>query len=120
MDIQEIINQMNFVNFAWQIVTPLCFSLADVITGIIQAIINNDLDSKKMREGLLRKCLLIVIILLSFLVRFAFNLPAISQVICSYIILMECVSIMENLTKAGIDLGKLAEILKLSNKEENK
>lgn len=69
-----------------------------------------------MREGLLHKCLLIVAILIGYVVEFAFGLTAVAQVITIYICVMEVMSILENLQKAGIDLGKLGNILK--NKEE--
>lgn len=71
-----------------------------------------------MREGLLRKILLILIVILSFIFQYAFNIPAISKVVCIYLIIMEIISILENLKKAGIDLGKLGELLKVKKDEE--
>lgn len=71
-----------------------------------------------MREGLLRKILLIVVIILSFIFQYAFNIPVISKVVCIYLIVMEIISIMENLKKAGIDLGKLGELLKIKTEDE--
>ena len=69
-----------------------------------------------MREGLLHKCLLIVAILIGYVVEYAFGLTAVAQVITIYICIMEIMSILENLKKAGLDLGKLGDILK--NKED--
>lgn len=71
-----------------------------------------------MREGLLRKMLLILVVILSFIFQYAFNIPAISKVVCIYLIIMEIISIMENLKKAGIDLGKLGELLKVKQDEK--
>lgn len=113
----EILTQFNFTNIMWQIVTPLIFSLADIVTGYIQAIINKNIDSQKMRSGLLHKILIILVIILSFIIQFTFNIKYISSIVCVYVILMETVSIFENLKKAGLDLGKLGEILK--EKAEN-
>ena len=118
MDFIMLIEKLNFSNMIWQIVTPLIFSLFDVITGYIQAIINNNVDSKIMREGLFRKILLILVIFLSFIFQYAFNIPLISKVVCIYIIIMEIVSILENLKKAGVDLGKLGELLKIKAENE--
>lgn len=118
MNIQEIIDALNFSSITWQIVTPIIFSIADVVTGFIQAVINKNLSSKKMREGILHKVLIIITILLSFVASFSFSLPFISKIVCSYIIIMEIISIGENLLKAGLDFGKLAEILKIKGKEE--
>lgn len=120
MELQEIIDSLNFSSILWQILTPIIFSLSDIITGFIQAIINNNLDSKKMREGLLHKVLLILLILLSFVVDATFSLPFVSKIVCSYVIIMETISIFENLTKAGLDFGKLTNILKIKGKEEKK
>lgn len=100
MDFSMIIDKLNFSGIIWQIATPLIFSLADIVTGYIQAWINNDVDSQKMREGLLHKMLLVLIILLSFVLQYAFNIQFISSVVCVYIVLMEIVSILENLKKS--------------------
>lgn len=118
MELHEIIDSLNFSSILWQILTPIIFSLSDILTGFIQAVINNELDSKKMRQGLLHKCLIILLVLLSFVADFTFNLHFISKVVCAYIIIMETISISENLTKAGINIGKLSDLLKIKGKEE--
>lgn len=112
MDYMNFIQHMNFQNLTWQIVSTLVFIITDVIIGIITAIILNNLDSKKMRQGLLRKILLILIVILSFVIQYSVGLTMISKLVCGYIIIMECLSILENIKKAGIDLGKLGELLK--------
>ena len=107
-----ILDQLDFSSVIWQIMTPLIFSMADIITGLIQAIINKNLDSQKMRMGLLHKTLLIIIILLGFTLDFTFNLNFVSRAICIFVIGMEIISIAENIKKAGIPIGKLANVLK--------
>lgn len=107
-----LIDKLNFSSIIWQIVTPLIFSLADVITGYIQAFINKNVDSQKMRTGLLHKILVILVIVLSFIIQFAFNINYIASVVSIYVVLMEIVSILENLKKAGVDIGRLGNILK--------
>lgn len=120
MNIDELIQNLNFSNIAWQIFTPMIFSLSDIITGFIQAVINNNVDSSKMRIGLWHKLLLILVMLLSFVIDFSFNLHCVSKVSCSYIVVMELLSILENLKKAGINLGKITEILNIKGKEDKK
>lgn len=115
MNIEQIINSLNFTTIFWQGGATLIFMVADIISGLVQAIINKTLDSQKMREGILRKALLILIVALSFVAQYAFNIPAVSKVVCIYIILMEIISIFENLKKAGVDLGKLGELLKIKS-----
>lgn len=118
MSLEQIINSLNFTTIFWQAGATLIFMIVDIISGIIQAIINKNLDSQKMREGILRKSLLILVVILSFIAQYAFNIPAISKVVCIYIILMEVISIFENLKKAGVDLGKLGELLKIKSDNE--
>lgn len=112
----QLLQTLTFSNIIWQVITPLIFSGLDILTGYIQAVINKNVDSKVMREGLLHKCLLIVAIIIGYVVEYAFGITAVAQVITVYICIMEVMSILENLKKAGLDLGKLGDILK--NKEE--
>lgn len=114
MEIYELIKDLNFTSVAWQIFAPLCFSLADFITGYIQALINHDVQSKKMRVGLLHKTLIFLVILLSFIIQFAFDLSYISSFVCVYVVIMEIISIMENLKKAGLDIGNFGKTLEAS------
>ena len=112
---EELVQTLSFSNIIWQVITPLIFSSLDILTGYIQAVINKNVDSKVMREGLLHKCLLIVAIVIGYVVEYAFGLSAVSSVITIYICVMELMSILENIKKAGIDL-KILDFLK--NKEE--
>lgn len=115
MDIEQIIESLQFSNIIWQVITPLIFSLADIITGFIQAVINNNVESFKMRVGLLHKFLILLVIILSFVIDFAFNFRYFSKAVCIYVIFMELMSITENLTKAGIDIAGISKILKIKN-----
>lgn len=121
MDLYELIKGLNFTSVTWQILTPLCFSVGDFVTGYIQAVINNDVQSKKMRVGLLHKTLILLVIILSFMFDLAFNLHYVSSFVCAYVIFMEITSILENLKKAGINMGKFGKTLeasKVDHKEE--
>lgn len=115
--IMYILDQLDFSSVIWQIMTPLIFSMADIVTGMIQAIINRNLDSQKMRMGLLHKTLLIIIILLGFTLDFTFSLNFVSRSICIFVIAMEIISIAENMKKAGIPIGKVGNVIK--NKSDN-
>lgn len=117
MEIEQIISELNFTSLTWQVIATLIFILGDIISGVISAIIQKNLDSQKMREGLLRKMLLLLIIALSFIVQFAFGLTFISKTVCIYIIIMEIISILENIKKAGVDIGKLGDLLKIKSDE---
>lgn len=116
-NLQYFIQNLDFTNIFWQIGTTLFFMLGDIISGVVSAIILKNLDSQKMREGLLRKVLLILIVLLGFVVGGAFKITFVSKAVCIYIIVMETISILENVKKAGIDLGKLGELLKIKQED---
>ena len=116
-NIEQIINTLNFSSLLWQVIGTFIFMIADILSGFISAVIQKNVDSQKMREGLLRKILLIIIISLSFIVQFIFGNTTISKIVCIYIIVMEVVSIMENIKKAGIVKGRLGEILKIKPEE---
>lgn len=115
--VKSLIDNLDFVNILWQISTPIIFSVSDVITGVLQAVINKNLDSQVMRNGLIHKALVILILILSFIVQYAFNLPIISKVVSIYIIVMELISIVENLKKAGINIVGVASLVR--DKPEN-
>ena len=117
MDLENLINTLNFSSIIWQIATPLIFSLCDVLSGFIQAIINNEVQSKVMREGLLHKSLIIIIVFLSFVASLTFNISLISKAVCIYVIVMETMSIVENLGKAGIKIEIIDKILKKEGSE---
>ena len=120
MNIEELLQTLNFSSVTWQILAPIIFSIADIITGFAQAIINNNVQSSVMRQGLLHKTLIIVIIILSFVADLTFSLNFISKIVCGYVILMETMSILENLGRAGLDLKVLTKILKLDGRRKNK
>lgn len=120
MEVLELLKTLDFSNFGWQIATPIIFSIADIITGLIQAIINDEVKSKKMREGLLHKTLIIIVLLLSVIASETFSINIISKFVSVYIILMETISIFENLKKAGVDFDNLLKIfIKKEDKKEN-
>lgn len=106
---------VNFANLGWEIALPLILIFADILSGFIQSIINNDFSSSTMRRGLYHKALEILVIALGFMFQFAFNAPFIALSVVIYIVIMEVGSILENLKKAGLDLGPLGKILKLAD-----
>lgn len=120
MNVEELISSFDFSNLTWQIITPIIFSAADILTGFIQALINDNVNSKTMRVGLLHKVLIVAIILLGFVCEHAFNLAIIPKFICGYVVVMETISIAENLSKAGLDVKDLLKVFKLTkiNEEE--
>ena len=89
-----------------------CFIVFDVITGFIKALAQKAVDSTALRKGLFHKLSEIVAINFAFLCEYAVNylelgihLPMVIGV-CSYLVLMETISILENLIELNPRLGK--------------
>ena len=96
----------------WAIFFALILSVLDIITGWLQAVVNRSFSSTKMREGLLHKIVLVLIITLAVVIQgFATHIgdtgwaiPLIYPV-CIYIAIMEVSSILENIKKAYPELA---------------
>ena len=86
-----------------RICVVLVFIVVDFFTGILLALKNGEFTSKKMREGLYNKASEVILVALAYMISIAmryYELPypnAISVSICTYTVIMEIGSIMENL-----------------------
>lgn len=87
----------------------------DIISGFLNAVKNRNVQSLKMREGLWHKCGFLLIISLSFGIEYAerfidlgFSIPLVIP-ICSYIVIGELISILENVNK--LSDGRLTELI---------
>ena len=99
MDFKEI----TFTQRYWILLLPAILMAADILTGWIQATINGTWDSTKMRKGLYRKSGELLVIFLAWSIYMAINLPVdIPAFIAGYIVVMELISVCENLNQAGL------------------
>lgn len=123
----DFLEKITFTHRYWVIILPLVMMAADVITGWIQASINGTWDSTKMRKGLFRKSGEIMVLLLAYVVHMAIALPVdVPAFFSIYIIIMEVLSVAENLDQAGLPvphwitkrLKKAAEIMTEGDSEE--
>lgn len=80
-----------------------CFIILDFGTGLVKALKQKNFNSSVMREGLFHKCASIIWVVFGTLVDYAQTIldlgitVPLAGAICTYIVLMECGSIMENL-----------------------
>lgn len=96
---------IRFSHNYWLILLPLICAVADIITGWIQATVNNTWDSTKMRKGLYRKGGELLAVVLACVICVALVLPMdIATFVAAYIVIMEIVSVIENLDQAGIPM----------------
>ena len=109
----ETLTQIHFTAPYWELLLPCIGAGADIVTGWLQATINGTWDSTKMRRGLYRKIGEIMVVVLAWVVGVAIVLPVdIAQMAAIYILIMEGISILENLDQAGINIPILKKILK--------
>ena len=124
----DTINEITFTHRYWVILLPLVLMSADIVTGWIQASVNNTWESTKMRKGLFRKSGELLVIVVAYVIYVAIELPVDVPVFISvYIIIMEIISVCENLDQAGIPmptwitkkLKKVAEELNEGEKDDD-
>lgn len=110
---EMIINSLPKMKFVSEFVfyfVPLIFMLCDVVSGLAKAYVQKNIISHKMRSGIVKKCGEMMIILLTALVVYSVQWPhQIIAVVSVYMILMEIISIMENLDEIGVPIPKWIE-----------
>ena len=110
---EMIINSLPKMKFISEFVfylVPLIFMLCDIVTGLAKAYVQKNIISHKMRSGIIKKCGEMMIILLTALVVYSVQWPhQIIAVVSVYMILMEIISIMENLDEIGVPIPKWIE-----------
>lgn len=93
----EQLRNISFTHRYWILFLPLFLMAADVVTGWIQATINETWDRSKMRVGLYRKSGELLVIIIAYVVYAAISLPVdVPAFIAGYIIVMEIISVAEN------------------------
>ena len=120
------LSNISYSHVYWVFLLPMIGAGADIVTGWIQASINGNWDSTKMRKGLYRKGGELLIVLISFVAQEAVPVVAdcrLATWISLYVVVMEAISCLENLSKAGISfprsiLSKLGKLKKELDGEE--
>ena len=125
------LSTFSYSHIYWIFLLPLIGAGADIVTGWIQASVNNNWKSVIMRKGLYRKSGELLIVVLGFVAEQA--VPEIGQYklatwISLYICIMEAISVLENLDKAGVGfpksilrkLGKVKEELDGDDEDDGK
>lgn len=95
--------QIHYNSMLWTFLLPVIAAGADILTGLLQAGINNCYNSSVMRKGLYRKLGEIACVILAYVVSVAISLPInITAFVSIYIVVMEFISVLENLSAAGV------------------
>ena len=99
------LTELQFSHLYWVFLLPAVCAAADIITGWIQATINSCWDSTKMRKGLYRKGGEMLVVFLTYIIYLAVAIPVeIVKGVVIYIVIMELVSVIENLDLAGVPM----------------
>lgn len=111
---------------SWSIALACVMMIADIVVGFISAAINEELSSTKMRNGLLHKVLMLVLIFvclaievgISHSVALPYDIPT-CEVVCGYIVIMELMSVLENIANGYPELSDSAlfRLFNLDNKK---
>ena len=110
----------------WLIGLALVLSAFDIVTGWIKAIASHSFSSTKMREGLLHKIVLVLVIFLAIILQgftahigdTGWNIPLVSPV-CLYIAVMEVASVLENVKAAYPELADTKLFSLFENRDDD-
>lgn len=127
MESLRAIMSVGFREDFWILLLPSCCIAIDIITGVLNAWIENNVKSYLLRQGLGKKGGEILAVILGELLVCALSVPKELLTATSvYIVFMEVISIFENLNKLGVPipwfikkaLGAASNALIGSEKEE--
>lgn len=98
-----VLPKIHFVNEWWNYIAPLIFIGLDFLSGFISAWIKKEIKSSKMRTGIAKKIGEFMMIVLMAVTTFCMGLPhQLITIVSAYIMFMEAISILENLSKLGV------------------
>lgn len=105
MELINILKTIHFASFCWLLILPPAMMALDVLTGLIGSWVHNNFQSAKMRSGLGKKAGELVIIVIGIIFTYGMALPSyLLSGLAAYIILMELMSVIENLDYLGAPL----------------
>ena len=124
MNFSDVNLTVHFANSAYIILVPAVLMVIDIIVGILNAWKSKDIKSSKLRDGIVHKFDELIIIIVALFLQFTLGLPREIPVFsATYIIIMELISILENLSKSGVKVPewvtkRLANVLEDANEEK--
>lgn len=97
--------------------TILIFQLLDIVSGLLAAIKIKGVSSSKMKAGIFNKFGEVLVLIVTFILKPATGVD-LTVAVLTYYIFMEGVSVLENLSKAGIQIPSQLEKYLQSGKSE--
>lgn len=97
--------------------TILAFQLMDIVSGLLAAVKTKAVSSSKMKAGIFNKFGEILVMIVTFILKPATGVD-LTVAVLTYYVFMEGVSVLENLSKAGINIpSQLAKYLQSGKSE---
>ena len=107
MDLNEVYERILSAENYRVLIVPFILMVIDFATGIFNAWATGHLKYYKMRDGLYKKFAEVAMIVTGCLLYWAINLPKYVVLgLVIYVIIMELISICENLDKMGVPIPK--------------
>lgn len=103
----NVITQFKYSNEYWVFLCPILFILIDIATGFLNAWSAKEIMSCRLRKGLVKKCGELACIAIGEILTSALGLPHYYVYgISGYIVFMEIVSNLENISKMGVTIPR--------------
>jgi len=103
--INELLEKIHFTSNIWVIAIPIILMTVDIFTGLTNAWIKKEVDSSKLRKGLGKKIGEIAALFIGEIFIVGLNVSTLLvNGISIYLIVMELISICENLEKLGVPI----------------
>lgn len=108
---------MNVIETKTLVILATCFIVADILSGYIKAFKNKNYNSSINRDGIAKKMMWYLMMILGCIIEFIAHTNAISILVCITCCVTEFMSVIENAHDVGIDF-KLTEFLQSGDKDE--
>lgn len=102
------------------LLTLIWFTVVDYITGVIAGIYNKKLSSYIGFKGILKKIGLYLVVSISVFLERHMGIPAIREMVITFFIANEGISILENLTEMGVEFPNALKNILLEMQESKK
>ena len=118
-EINALLEKIHFTSSLWVIAIPIILMTVDIFTGLINAWIRKEVDSSKLRKGLGKKIGEIAALFIGEVLIIGLNISnLLVNGISIYLMVMELISIFENLEQLGVPIPKfIKQALAVSNKK---
>lgn len=104
-EINALLEKIHFTSSLWVIAIPIILMTVDIFTGLTNAWIKKEVDSSKLRKGLGKKIGEIATLFVGEIFIVGLNVSSmLVSGISIYLIVMELISICENLEKLGVPI----------------